>query len=201
MVDPGLNTSPQFTLTCSSTGGPATTVTWTRDSVPVSGDMMTAFNGDTSDPQYIHTLTVTGKLGGLYTCTVANNKPSEDSAQFTVQGMHNKKWRLTLSPECVYTPPAPFPPSGVTVSQNGVDSVQVSWTPPSGEPTVTGYIIYYQQQDGGHNSSEMAGATATTATIIGLMTGATYSITMVTTSSTLPSTVSAAVTVTIGMIW
>ena len=113
MVDPGLNTSPQFTLTCSSTGGPATTVTWTRDSVPVSGDMMTAFNGDTSDPQYIHTLTVTGKLGGLYTCTVANNKPSEDSAQFTVQGMHNKKWRLTLSPECVYTPPAPFPPSGV----------------------------------------------------------------------------------------
>ena len=97
-------------------------------------------------------------------------------------------------------PPAPSPPSGVTVSQNGVDSVQVSWTPPSGEPTVTGYIIYYQQQDGGHNGSEMAGATATTATITGLMTGAAYSITMVATSSTLPSTVTAAVTVTIGRI-
>ena len=98
--------------------------------------------------------------------------------------------------------PAPSPPSGVTVSQNGVDSVQVSWTPPSGEPAVTGYIIYYyQQQDGGHNGSEMAGATATTATITGLMAGATYSITMVATSSTLPSTVTAAVTITyIGMI-
>ena len=59
-------------------------------------------------------------------------------------------------------PPAPSLPSGVTVSQNGVDSVQVSWTPPSGEPAVTGYIIYYQQQDGGHNGSEVAGATATT---------------------------------------
>ena len=85
--------------------------------------------------------------------------------------------------------------------ENGVDSVQVSWTPPSGEPTVTDYIIYYQQQDGGHNGSVMAGATATTATITGLMTGATYSITMVATSSTLPSTVTAAETIAIGMIW
>ena len=65
---------------------------------------------------------------------------------------------------------------------------------------MTGYIIYYQQQDGGHNGSEMAGATATTATITGLMTGATYSITMVATSSTLPSTVTAAETITIGRI-
>ena len=97
-------------------------------------------------------------------------------------------------------PSAPSLPSGVTVSQNGVDSLQVSWTPPSGEPAVTGYIIYYQQQDGGHYGSEVAGATATTATITGLMTGATYSITMVATSSTLPSTVTGAVTITIGMI-
>ena len=88
----------------------------------------------------------------------------------------------------------------MTVSPNGVDSVQVSWTPPSGEPAVTGYIIYYQQQDGGHTDSVSAGITTTTATITGLMTGATYSITMVATSSTLPSTVTAAVTVTIGMI-
>ena len=95
-------------------------------------------------------------------------------------------------------PPAPSPPSGVTVSQNGVDSVQVSWTPPSGEPTVTGYIIYYQQQDGGRTGSEMAEATDTTATITRLMTGATYSITMMATSSMLPSTVTAAETITIG---
>ena len=65
---------------------------------------------------------------------------------------------------------------------------------------MTGYIIYYQQQDGGHNGSEMAGATATTATITGLMTGATYSITVVATSSTLSSNETAAETTTIGMI-
>ena len=98
-------------------------------------------------------------------------------------------------------PPAPSPPSGVSVSQNGVDSVQVSWKPPSGEPTVIGYIIYYQQQDGGHTDSQIAGATATNATITGLITGATYSITMVAaTSSTLPSNETAAVNITIGTI-
>ena len=77
--------SAQFTLTCISTGGPATTVTWTRDSDPALGNRATIFN-DSTTAQYTHTLTVSGRLGGLYTCTVANNKPSEDSATYTVKG-------------------------------------------------------------------------------------------------------------------
>ena len=76
--------SSQFTLTCISTGGPATTVTWTRDSEMLMGS--TVLN-DAETAQYTHILTVTGRLGGLYTCTVANDKPSEDSAQLYVQGM------------------------------------------------------------------------------------------------------------------
>ena len=36
--------------------------------------------------QYTHTLTVTGRLEGQYQCTVANSKPSEATANFTVQG-------------------------------------------------------------------------------------------------------------------
>ena len=85
-VDSDLNgPSPQFTLTCISTGGPATTVSWTRDSQTVIGNRKTVLvDGETA--QYTHTLTVTGSLGGLYTCTVANSKPSNDSASFTVQG-------------------------------------------------------------------------------------------------------------------
>ena len=68
----------QFTLTCISTGGPATTVTWTRDSTTVTeGNKKTVLN-DPVTAQYTHTLTMT--LPGLYTCTVANNKPSHDSA-------------------------------------------------------------------------------------------------------------------------
>ena len=85
-VDSDFNgASPQFILTCISTGGPATTVTWTRDSVTVTEGTETVLDNRVTS-QYAHTLTVTGRLGGLYTCTVANNKPSEDSATYTVQG-------------------------------------------------------------------------------------------------------------------
>ena len=96
-LDSDLNgASPQFTLTCISTGGPATTVTWTRDSVTVTeGTQTTQFNGDNSDPQYTHNFTLTGGsgMGGLYTCTVANDRPSGASVQLIVQGM---QWKCTV---------------------------------------------------------------------------------------------------------
>ena len=88
-VDSDLNgASPHFTLTCISTGGPATTVTWTRDSEEVVGDTETVLDS-AIDAEYTHTLTVTGRLGGLYTCTVANKKPSNAITTITVQGIHN----------------------------------------------------------------------------------------------------------------
>ena len=67
------------TLTCISTGGPATTVTWTRDSTTVTQGTQTVLN-DPVTANYTHTLNVTGRFPVLYTCTVANNKPSNDSA-------------------------------------------------------------------------------------------------------------------------
>ena len=87
-VDSDLNeANHQFTLTCISTGGPATTVTWTRDNVTITERTESVLNGPLT-AQYTHTLTVTGRLGGLYMCTVANNKPSTASANITVQGMY-----------------------------------------------------------------------------------------------------------------
>ena len=86
MVDSDLNgASPQFTLTCISTGGPATTVNWTRDSTTVTEGNETVLN-DPVTAQYTHTLIVTGRVPGLYRCTVKNNKPSTDSRHFTVNG-------------------------------------------------------------------------------------------------------------------
>ena len=76
--------SPQFTLTCISTGGPATTVTWTRDSVTVTEGTETVLD-DPVTAQYTHTLT--GSTAGVYTCTVANNMPSNDSASITIPGI------------------------------------------------------------------------------------------------------------------
>ena len=77
---------PQFTLFCISAGGPATTVTWTRDSQTAVGERTSeVVNGVTA--QYTHTLTVTGRLGGLYTCTVVNEiSPSGDSDTLYVEG-------------------------------------------------------------------------------------------------------------------
>ena len=76
--------SDQMTLTCISTGGPATTVTWTRDSITVDEGTETVLNNAVT-AQYTHTLTVT--TGGEYTCTVSNNKPSSDSVSITVPGI------------------------------------------------------------------------------------------------------------------
>ena len=73
----------EFTLTCISTGGPATTVTWTRDSVTVTEGTETVLD-DPVTAQYTHTLTES--TAGVYTCTVANDKPSSDAATITVEG-------------------------------------------------------------------------------------------------------------------
>ena len=78
--DPGTQT-----LTCISTGGPATTVSWTRDSTNITEGNETVLN-DPVTAQYTHTLTVT--IAGEYSCTVANNKPSATSSSINVIGMN-----------------------------------------------------------------------------------------------------------------
>ena len=97
-VDSDLNgASPQFTLTCISTGGPATTVTWTRDSATAMGDAVTVFN-DVTTATYTHTLTVTGRLGGLYHCNVSNSKPSHAVASLIMKGkkLYTNQFNLEL---------------------------------------------------------------------------------------------------------
>ena len=79
-----------------------------------------------------------------------------------------------------------------------MDELLVSWTAPSQGGAVTGYVIYYHQ-DGGERMSVNASADATNVTITGLTMGATYSISMVATSNTLPSTVTGPQDITIGI--
>ena len=80
-----LDSPNQFTLTCISTGGPATTVTWTRDSVTVSGVSYTVLD-DRVTAQYTHTLTITGRKEGMYKCSVTNAVSRNTSEGFNVQG-------------------------------------------------------------------------------------------------------------------
>ena len=79
-----------FTLTCVSTGGPATTVTWTRDGAIVSNDANHVFTKTVTDQltsTYCNTLTVTGREPGNYTCSVANVRTAPPAtASLTVAG-------------------------------------------------------------------------------------------------------------------
>ena len=86
----------QLIITCISTGGPATTVTWTRDSTTVTQGNETVLN-DTETPLYIHTLTVTGGLGGNYMCTVSNNKSSSNSSSITVSCKYGSKYNTGMA--------------------------------------------------------------------------------------------------------
>ena len=84
------STTPTFTLTCTSTGGPVTTVTWMRD-----GEVLTE-NGNYNitswmllhpeNATYTHTLTVSGRLVGEYECNVSNIWTPSSSRNLTVEG-------------------------------------------------------------------------------------------------------------------
>ena len=75
----------QRTLTCISTGGPATTVSWTRNSTTVITNITETVLNDPVTANYTHTLTLTAGTAGLYKCMIANNV-SNASAQLLVQG-------------------------------------------------------------------------------------------------------------------
>ena len=110
------------TLTCISTGGPATTVTWTRDSTTVTEGTETVLN-DPVTAQYTHTLTVTGHgiAVGTYTCIVANNKPSFDSASRVFE----------------------LDPAPVTILPLNATSVRISWTSSAAYSTCIEYSSVY----------------------------------------------------------
>ena len=79
-------------MTCISTGGPATNVTWTRDSeiLPDNGDNTHKTLLENKElGQYIHSLKVTGTVvSGVYGCSVSNSKPSSAKALINTKGIH-----------------------------------------------------------------------------------------------------------------
>ncbi len=81
------------TLTCTSTGGPATTVTWSKDGNPVQVDGQTLQQVqevmDTSSATYQSRLTIVNKgsnLSGSYKCTVTNARGNISSGNIPVTG-------------------------------------------------------------------------------------------------------------------
>ena len=67
------------TLTCVSTGSPATTVCWTKDKAPLTSDYTISQTViDRSTSTYSNVLTVSPKgAAGIYNCTVSNDLGSD----------------------------------------------------------------------------------------------------------------------------
>ena len=67
---------PEFTISCRTHGGPATTVLWTVNGVPVQEDRYETSQLilDTSlNSVYDNRLRVRGRRNGTYNCTIRNN--------------------------------------------------------------------------------------------------------------------------------
>ena len=134
--------------------------------------------------KYTHTLSVT--TGGEYTCTVANTAFTA-SKRITVQGLLQ-----AVEPHSIFIiiSPGTSPPSNVTAVQDDPTSVTVTWTASS---DATGYRISYISSGGDSDSADISSGDSHTLT--GLVREATYSISIMATSQTLPS--SQAITVAI----
>ena len=175
----------QFTLTCISTGGPATTVTWTRDSDLVTQGAETVLV-DNVTARYIHSLNIT--TGGKYRCSVTNTKPSSATASLTVKGIFVcYLFLFVISIEYLIVDVAASPPTDVTAVQDGPTSIRVTWTPPSPLGDTTGYRISFT--GGGNNGSvDISGGDTNTFLVTGLVEKATYTVSIVGTSQHFPST-------------
>ena len=185
-VNSDLNaTSPQFTLNCISTGGPATTVTWTRDSELVAEGAETVLV-DNSTARYIHSLIIT--TGGEYRCSVTNSKPSSATTSFKVKGFFKLNFIIASIQYPLLMYIAALPPTDVTAVQDGPTSIRVTWTPPSQLGDTTGYRISFTG-GGSSDSVDVSGGLTNSYTLAtGLMKESTYTVSIVSTSQHLPST-------------
>ena len=194
---------PLFTLTCVSTGGPATNVIWTRVSNILTEPFSTVLN-NAVEALYTHTLTVTGRLRGLYTCTVIN-KISTSSTNITIQGLYgilfsyiytlydrSVEYIITnlFSVSTVANPPMDF---SVYASEE-ISTITVEWSLPRGGDDVTGYSVFYHHPNNVTTVKENADATSATF-IEGNAIQRVYSVSIQAFSQHLPSVVVGPVTV------
>ena len=98
------------TLNCTSTGGPATTVTWTKDGAvitPSTTHQQTQMIVDAVEGSYQNTLTiaqsVTGdNLSGLYSCMVENSRGGSNRTVHVYGKHYHKLIIFCAGPQILY---------------------------------------------------------------------------------------------------
>ena len=143
----------------------------------------------------MHSLTVTGRLEGLYTCSVSNPVSNISSTELYVIGRYIIQYFHLYFSQSILQ--APSTPSDVIVTQNGLNSVLVSWT--AGDMSVTGYFISYSSFSEEETYWLSAEDSDTNITISELCVGATYTVNISANSSMLPSAVVTIGNITLGM--
>ena len=98
----------------------------------------------------------------------------------------------------IYSTGVPDPPTGLSATQVGPTSIRVSWTAPTSRATVTGYRIAYS---GGTDQGSVEVGTSATDCIITIpqsQSPLTYSISIITLSSSFSSSTAGPIVVTVG---
>ena len=108
----GISLSTHSVLTCISTGGPATNVTWTRgtdEDNQVSVSSVSVLVHATT-AEYIHTLNVSGtELPAVYGCSVSNNKPSSAKVLVTIGIYNSRKYIMVTNTGLCFIIPLQVP--------------------------------------------------------------------------------------------
>ena len=202
---------PEFSLTCRSEGGPATTVSWQRNGHSVQEDsnhQTSKVIVDTShNSVYDNKLRVRGREGGDYSCNVSNNirdyhsqiaeKNAVTGTQLNIEGVfiYNNFIILDLRLIFTYCPVAMDPSSLTAVHQYSAThaSIAVTWESPGS--LATGYVIYYQPKGGAVSNFTVSRGNTESHLLDGLQRGVTYTISIVALSPHLPSVLVRPVTV------
>ena len=148
---------PEFTISCHTHGGPATTVQWTVNGVPGQEDRYHETSQlilDTSlNPVYDNRLRVRGRRNGTYNCTISNNirdyldeyneSVTKVDGNLDISGNNNVMNPVISS---VFAHTVAGEPTGLTaVISESISThvnITVSWESP-GDP-VTGYVSVTQ---------------------------------------------------------
>ena len=197
---------PEFTISCRTHGGPATTVQWTVNGVSVQEDRYHETSQlilDTSlNSVYDNRLRVRGRRSGTYNCTISNNirdyLDEDDGVSVTqvnrtlnISGNVLTNYISFSSLRLLTVTREPSNLNAVTSESNS--NITVSWESP-GDP-VTGYVICYQPKGGPVISDRVSGGETDTHSLDGLQRGVTYYISIVALSPHLPSPLVGPITV------
>ena len=161
-----------------TTGGPATSVQWTWNGVPVGsgGDFTTSqIIVDTQTSTYSNQLTVSGKHLGMYRVSISNSRqPSPVQSYYHVTGEFTLRLILLLLADTIHDITEEAPPTDFSISLVSDDGILVSWTPAASVSNLTVYIIYYEAMNVSRQVS--VSGMANSHTLRGLEFGSTYSV-------------------------